>query len=40
MRIKKSFLGMNEKGIPLSVIAEIAKLDDAEVMQIIENGIK
>jgi predicted transposase/invertase (TIGR01784 family) len=31
-------LAMNEKGIPISIIAEIAKLDEAEVMQIIENG--
>lgn len=30
-------LGMNEKGIPVDIIAEIAKLDETEVIQIIEN---
>jgi predicted transposase YdaD len=29
-------LGMNEKGISISVIAEIAKLDEATVLQIIQ----
>lgn len=30
-------IGMNAKGIPLSMIAEIANLDEATVVQIIEN---
>ena len=30
-------LGMNAKGISLSVVAEIAHLDEATVLQIIEN---
>ncbi len=30
-------LGMNEKGIPTNVIAEIAKLDETAVIQIIDN---